>query len=154
MFLKCWLMIRRSLNLNEAFYQQFLSKRFVQLAKLIQHWTKFILRINWSLLTSRCQVIKFICQSRFISKINNYSSSILHSKMSRDQVYPLSKYKLCDDSLFYPGCCPDHDRISLASKNSFSPNSESFSRNNNIYEETKHQENRYSNAHSFYNHRY
>ena len=77
MFLKCWLMIRRSLNLNEAFYQQFLSKRFVQLAKLIQHWTKFILRINWSLLTSRCQVIKFICQSRFISKINNHSSSTL-----------------------------------------------------------------------------
>ena len=52
-------------------------------------------------------------------------------KMSRDLVHPLSKiskYKLCDDTLFYPGCCPDHDRISLASKNSnsFSPSSESI----------------------------
>ena len=51
--------------------------------------------------------------------------------MSRDLVHPLSKiskYKLCDDTLFYPGCCPDHDRISLASKNSnsFSPSSESI----------------------------
>ena len=33
-------------------------------------------------------------------------------------VYPLSKYKLCDDTLFYPGCCAEHDRMSLASKNS------------------------------------
>jgi hypothetical protein len=24
-----------------------------------------------------------------------------------------SKYKLCDDSLFYPGCCVEHDRLSL-----------------------------------------
>jgi len=46
--------------------------------------------------------------------------------MSRDAVHPLSRYKLCDDTLFYPGCCPDHDRISLASKNSLSPNSESL----------------------------
>ena len=27
-----------------------------------------------------------------------------------------SKYKLCDDSLYYPGCCVEHDRLSLGEK--------------------------------------
>ena len=76
--------------------------------------------------------------------------------MSRDQTFPLSKYKLCDDSLFYPGCCPYHDRISLASKTSISSNCESLSNNNNnnnnnIFDKTpiKRQENQYSNSNSF-----
>ena len=31
---------------------------------------------------------------------------------------PWSKYKLCDDSLYYPGCCVEHDRLSLGEKSS------------------------------------
>lgn len=31
---------------------------------------------------------------------------------------PWSKFKICDDSLFYPGCCAHHDRRSLENKQS------------------------------------
>lgn len=43
-----------------------------------------------------------------------------------------SKYKLCDDSLFYPGCCVEHDRLSLVEKGSSLKSSSSSSGTNNF----------------------
>ena len=39
--------------------------------------------------------------------------------------YTYSKYKLCDDSLHYPGCCPEHDKIFLPPSSSISISSSS-----------------------------
>ncbi len=45
----------------------------------------------------------------------NTNSSFSSSSSSSSFNFSYSKYKLCDDSLFFPGCCPEHDKISLAS---------------------------------------
>lgn len=64
------------------------------------------------------------------SSINNGE---LASTTSTTFLHSWSKYKLCDDSLFYPGCCVEHDRLSLGEKSSASnPSESSGSRCSNI----------------------
>ena len=63
--------------------------------------------------------------------INKSGSGELASPAS--SLLPLnswSKYKLCDDSLFYPGCCVEHDRLSLVEKSSSMQSSSSSGTNN------------------------
>ena len=65
--------------------------------------------------------------------INNDNGELTSTTSSTFLLHSWSKYKLCDDSLFYPGCCVEHDRLSLGEKSSASiPSESSGSRCSNI----------------------